>query len=520
MRPRGSYARHNWLAVAAVLLLALAVRCWDINARSLWFDEAGEYWVATAPFSALAQSVRTGTGDPPLYSFLLHAWLALGSSAMWIRSLSVMASLAGVAGVMTLSHRLAGPRAALAAGILMALMPADVRYAQEAGQYALMLGAVAWNLVALLGLWRTPSIRAGVVWALTATVASYAYYGAVIAVGVPFACAGVQALARGDRARVRAGLAGVAAYALSILPLVLFILPAQLSRVAASDVSSAAPGNMAEPGLRAVATFFSQIVAFQFTGWPYTRVPALVPVAAALLLLAFAARARPRLLVWLGATWAVHAIADAAGVFPYGFRWGLFLMPLLVTCIACGVASTSGTGGRIAARLALACLLLGSAVSLPNRSLRDSLYKEAHWPWPETEDLRAVLSYWRANRTAAEPTYVYYGAVPAFAYYTRTDPWARDLRATWYLDCWHEGGDACGRGGVHFGRWLRGLNQTQRVADVFRSFGGAPESFWVVFSHMQPNDDRDMVADLVANGYLIQSAYQASDAAVFFLKRN
>jgi uncharacterized membrane protein len=519
MTPRLQRPRHEWLPYVVLMLLALAVRCWDLNARSLWFDEAGEYWVATAPFSALAESVRTGTGDPPLYSFLLHVWLAAGSSAMWIRSLSVIASLAGVAGVMTLSHRLAGRRAAIAAGAMMALMPADVRYAQEAGQYAIMLAAIAWNLVALHRLWRAPSPRAGAVWALTAALASYAYYGAVIAVAAPFACAAVQALARRDRARIRAGLSGLAIYAVAILPLVLLILPAQLSRVAASDVSSAGPAGAAAGGLRAVGIFFSQVLAFQFTGWPYTRVPALVPVVASLFLLGLAARAKPRMLVWLGVTWAINALADAAGVFPYGFRWGLILMPLLVACVACGFAASSGRVSRVVARLALACLVLGSVASLPNRSLRDGLYKEARWPWPETEDMRAVLSYWQSNRTETEPTYIYYGAAPAFAYYTRTEPWARGLRATWYLDCWHQGG-GCGGGGVRFGRWLRGLNDTQRVADVFRSLGGPPESFWIVFSHMQPDDDRDLVANLVANGYLIESAFQASDAAVFLLKRN
>lgn len=505
------------LIAGAILLATLAVRCWDLNARSLWFDEAGEYWVATAPLSALAQSVRTGTGDPPLYSFLLHAWLALGESALWMRSLSVVASLAGVAGVMTLARRLGGTRAAFAAGTLMALLPSDVRYAQEAGQYALMVAAIAWNLVALHRLWSTPTLRAGALWAVTALVASYAYYGAVIAIAIPIACTAVESVARRDRPRLRAGLAALGLYTAGILPLVLYFLPAQMARVAASDVSSA--GATTRPALDVITTGLAQVLAFQFTGWPYTRVPAVVPIGAVLLLLGVAVRTQRRALAWLAATWAVHALADAVGVFPYGFRWGLILTPLLLALAACGLPAAPNRPTRIAASLAVAGLVLASLVSLPNRSLRDVLHPNAAWPWPETEDMRAVLAHWRANRADSEPTYVYYGAAPAFAYYTRDAVWARDLRATWYLDCWHRGGIGCGGANVRFGRWLRDMNDTQRLADVFGSLGGRPASFWIVFSHIQPGDDRDMVANLIANGYRIESAYQGTGAAIFFMTR-
>ncbi len=498
-----------------VMLAALVIRFWDLNARSLWFDEAGEYWVATAPFGALAQSVRTGTGDPPLYSYLLHLWLKLGSSTVWIRTLSVIASLAGVAGVMALARRVAGTRAAIAAGVMMAVLPADVRYAQEAGQYALMVAAVAWNLVALHRLWSSPAVRAGIVWALSALVASYAYYGAVLAVAAPFLCAAIEAAVRRDGTRIRAGLAGAGAYAVGILPLLLFILPAQMSRVVASDVSSTPPGT---GFFGAVAAFFGQVLAFQFTGWPYTVVPAVIPVVAALLLIVFAARAHTRVLIWLAATWLVQTLSDVADIFPYGFRWGLILTPLLIACAAAGTSAT-GRWRRVATRAALACLVLGAAVSLPNRSLRDALYKDRKWPWPETEDMRGVLANWTERRAPSQPTYVYYGAAPAFAYYTRGNPWTRGLRSTWYLDCWHAANARCGDDNVRFGHWMRDANPTRRIADVRDSFGGWPVSLWLVFSHMRPNDDRDLVAALVTNGYRIDAVYQGADAAVFLLSR-
>jgi hypothetical protein len=40
-----------------------------------------------------------------------------------------------------------------------------------------------------------------------------------------------------------------------------------------------------------------------------------------------------------------------------------------------------------------------------------------------------------------------------------------------------------------------------------------------MFSHLQLNDDRDLVADLVSSGYRIDAAYQATGSAVFLLRR-
>jgi len=307
-------------------------------------------------------------------------------------------------------------------------------------------------------------------------------------------------------------------YAVGLIPLVAVILPTQLSRVVASDVSSAGPGGVA--GITEIKHAFNQVIAFQFTGWPYTRVPAVVPAFATLVLLALAWRARRRrILGWLAAAWLVHALADVVDVFPYGFRWGLILEPLLVVCVACGMAA-AGRATRIAAFAALGCLLAGSALSLPNRTLRDALYAKQRFAWPETEDMRAVLRPWLEKRTPSQPTYVYYGAVPAFTYYTRGESWARGRSAAWYLDCWHDASRLCGTNNVHFGHWMRDANEARRLEDVYAACGGWPDALWLVFSHMQPNDDRDLVASLVANGYRIESVYQGEGAAVFLLTRS
>ena len=135
--------------------------------------------------------------------------------------------------------------------------------------------------------------------------------------------------------------------------------------------------------------------------------------------------------------------------------------------------------------------------------------------------MRVVVRHWREQRTEAQPTYVYYGAAPAFAYYTRDMAPREGLPPTWHLACWHDETTPgfCRANSIYYGRWLRRFDTAQKVNSVFSSFGGRPAEFWIVFGHIAPTDDRDMLAALLQQGYRIGSAVQAKDAAAFLLTR-
>jgi hypothetical protein len=72
--------------------------------------------------------------------------------------------------------------------------------------------------------------------------------------------------------------------------------------------------------------------------------------------------------------------------------------------------------------------------SLPNRTL--SQITREKQAWPETEDMREVIQYWMEHRNN-DPTYIYYGAAPAFRYYLQLyglDVYS--LSPRWYAACW------------------------------------------------------------------------------------
>jgi hypothetical protein len=516
---RGLTRVHRLALLIAVL--ALSLRVWDINARALWFDEASEFWVATSSLSGLPAAVRDGSGDPPLYSLLLHAWSRISTDEIWLRFLSVIFSLAGLAGVMVLARSTGGWAAAICAGALAALSPADIRYAQEVGQYSLMPAAIVWSLVALYRLADRGGWRWILAWAGCALSASYAYYGAAFTVMAPFACVAAESVLRRDVHRRRSAGAALVLYVIGVLPLVLYFIPAQLSRVVESggtNAAASAPSGVVASAWRGLSGIF----AFQFTGWPCASVPAAIPIVAGLSLIVLAAQTQRRLLLWLLASWAMHGAAAAAGVFPHGFRWGMILFPLVVVIAGTGVSAVARSKpARWFALVLFAVLAAASVASLPHRSLRDRFHAEKNWNWPETEDMRAVVRYWRERRDPAQPTYVYYGAAPAFAYYARGTVPRGHLPPTWHLDCWHDRDTPgfCRENNIYYGRWLRRLTNEQKVNSVIMTLGNQPPAFWLVFAHIFPNDDRDLLAAFIRMGYRIDAAVQAKDAAAFLVTR-
>jgi uncharacterized membrane protein len=513
-------SRRRWIA-AAILVLALAVRVWDLTARSLWFDEANEYWVSTAPFTHLVESVRTGTGDPPLYEFVLHFWMKYGESEAWLRTLSVLASVSGVAGVMVLTELVAGSTAAVCAGIMLALLPADIRYAQEVGQYGVVPAVVAWNLVCLVLMMRERTWRTVLGWAGTALGASYLYYGTIFPIASAFACVVVECIVRRDARTRRATGTALVLYIIGMLPLVIWYLPTQMARVVSGPGVSSSLTHNVTGVLQKKWQLACELLAFQFSGWPHTHIPPALVVVPAMFLMVVAIWRTPRTLIWFAVTINVCVAADALGVFPVGYRWGLTMTPLIICAIAAAVVAPRRAWLHWAAIAGFALLVAVDAYSLPNRSLRDRVYKDASGAWPETEDMRGIAQFWQQQRSASDPTYVYYGAAPAFAYYTRDIVKRNDLPSTWCLPCWHDRNPPpyCHEANVYYGRWMRNLDQHQMLASIAETLGGGPPTLWLVFGHKVPGDDRFIIGAFQREGYRVVAGIEGVNASACLLTR-
>ena len=135
MSKAASRPMSTLLVLSVILLLALGLRLYRLDAQSLWNDEGTSVALAQRDLPTIT---RNAAGDihPPLYYYLLHFWIRLaGQGEFAVRSLSVLAGVALVGGAYLLGRRLFGLPTAILAALISALSPFQVYYSQEARMY-------------------------------------------------------------------------------------------------------------------------------------------------------------------------------------------------------------------------------------------------------------------------------------------------------------------------------------------------------------------------------------------------
>ncbi len=128
-----------WLIPALVVLFAFALRVLNLSAQSIWFDEGWSWYLARLPIGEMAK-ITSADRSPVLYYALLHMWTDLvGESPFVMRYLSVIADTTTVALVIVLAQALfKRARHFPVSGVLYAVCPFAVWYAQETRMYALV----------------------------------------------------------------------------------------------------------------------------------------------------------------------------------------------------------------------------------------------------------------------------------------------------------------------------------------------------------------------------------------------
>ena len=143
-------------ALAAVMLVAVALRFYNLGGPSLWSDEFLTLGIASGPVDTIARAVRQAEQTPPLLHYFMHYWIsAYGVSEFALR---VPFALCGV-GAVWMTYRLARllytPREGVVAAALMAVSSFQITYSQEARVYAPFMLVALWSCCAFVRLIRT-----------------------------------------------------------------------------------------------------------------------------------------------------------------------------------------------------------------------------------------------------------------------------------------------------------------------------------------------------------------------------
>ncbi|HWP93852.1 MAG TPA: glycosyltransferase family 39 protein [Thermodesulfobacteriota bacterium] len=131
--------RREGLALAAVLLIGLFLRLYDLGGESVWLDEAFSIQMAKSNLSGVIEATTQDT-YPPLYPILLHYWVGfLGDSEFSTRFMSVLFGFLAVLMIYKVGILVSDRETGILSALILALSNFHIYYSQEARMYSLMV---------------------------------------------------------------------------------------------------------------------------------------------------------------------------------------------------------------------------------------------------------------------------------------------------------------------------------------------------------------------------------------------
>jgi hypothetical protein len=479
-------SRALYLTLAALLLLATAgLRFHDLAQRSMWHDEALTANLARGSLAETLRQTQELHSAPMVHPTLLWLTQKVASTPASVRLPSAVASLLAVALTLCLPRVGVERWTALLAALLLAVSAFQIRYAQEAREYALsvLVGVAMLYACCQLGLdrkrWR--------LLAVTVLLGPFVQYGLVLLAFAVLLSIGVEQLRRhGLRQAVSTLAVPGALYALSCAASAWLTVRHQwqLTSVEYLDANYFDP---ASGGAGAVLIFLARNVhAFLACVLPgHLVAPGVVIMALAACGGVIRGHGEPhgrRLAAVAVVAGLCVGAASVAHIYPLGgIRQDIFLTPV----VALAVAASLTYVGRWLPRPAqpawiAACLggiLIGGALDL---------YR--HDPYREVEDIKTVIARLEASRRPGDAIYVYYGARPALDFY--------------------------GVGGAQFryGSMWR-ADREQYLRELQELVGPDVERLWLVFSHAYEGEDGHILSQLVPRWSIVRS-FEARGASL------
>lgn len=177
-----SRTRTIWLLIA-IIAFAVAIRSYHLTSRSIWFDESFTWRLIQFPVADLVARTATDV-HPPLYYVLVKSWAVIfGSSALAIRSFSVLcAALSMLGAYLFTSEAFRSKRAGLIAAAFLAASSWTIAYAWEARMYTLGMTLAVFSSFALIRGIRTQSFRWFTVYGVLAAAFFYVHYYALFTI--------------------------------------------------------------------------------------------------------------------------------------------------------------------------------------------------------------------------------------------------------------------------------------------------------------------------------------------------
>jgi hypothetical protein len=139
--------------VILITLIGGGLRVFLLDNKGMWLDETFSVWLANHSVVDMLQWIVKIDQHPPLYYLLLHYWIAHnGDTPYYVRLLSALFGAGTIPMIYLIGKRMSGVVMGLAAAVILALSPFNIRFAQEARMYTLLTFNAAVAIYALVRL--------------------------------------------------------------------------------------------------------------------------------------------------------------------------------------------------------------------------------------------------------------------------------------------------------------------------------------------------------------------------------
>ena len=141
-----------WLVIIITMIGAFQ-RVFLLGIKGMGFDETISMWLADHSVADMLPWIVKIDKHPPLYYLLLHYWIGLnGDTPFDVRLLSALFGAATIPIIYLIGKRMSGVVMGLAAAVILALSPFNIRFAQETRMYTCLAFSAAVAMYALVRL--------------------------------------------------------------------------------------------------------------------------------------------------------------------------------------------------------------------------------------------------------------------------------------------------------------------------------------------------------------------------------
>ena len=406
--PQTSFAQPTWTWVSVLILALLTaaattLRFLFLARKPFWFDECFSVEVARLSWHDLVRLLSWREANMSLYYVLLRGWLHFGSSPFFIRSFSVLCSLATLPAIFWLSCKLFDRRVGLIAVALLSCNAYSIRYAQEARSYALFLLLATLSSGFFVARLREAPRRNLRGYVLASVLAVYAHFYALLLIAAQWFSA--RRLGEGNNSEERVTMPSDLRRAwigigLAVLPLLAFV-----GKTGAGPIRW-----IARPGFHDVLDYWEHLAGND--GWPLLLLDAAACLAAMMPLRGRLLRRGTRwdiwrvqfLLIWLLFPIGLALLLSLARPIFLG-RYFIFCLPALIILAAAGLANLRKSWMVAACLAAMLLLSLQGTFSYYDRDFdleRDGSEAAANYIYDHAQAGDAILFHIAEGRIPYE----------------------------------------------------------------------------------------------------------------------